>query len=214
MAMLAKQAWRLMNNSNPLVTSILKARYYPKTDFVNASMGSSPSYMWHSILESQSVISEGCRKRIGNGEDTRIWKVSWFPCLENGYLTTEIYSELEEATVHGLMNEDKIGWDEAVLLDLCNDRDRKLIQQIPIPICKKPDSWYWALEDNGFFSVKSCCRRLHGELECVNKKVWKRIRELKLPGKVTTLLWRAMRGVLPTATALRSKRVSINEICT
>lgn len=35
-AMLGKQAWRLINNANPLVTEIMKARYYPRTDFLNA----------------------------------------------------------------------------------------------------------------------------------------------------------------------------------
>lgn len=33
-AMLAKQSWRLINNSNPLVTKLMQARYYPDTDFL------------------------------------------------------------------------------------------------------------------------------------------------------------------------------------
>lgn len=45
LAMLAKQGWRLLNNENQLVTSIMKARYFPKTDFLNASVGANPSYM-------------------------------------------------------------------------------------------------------------------------------------------------------------------------
>lgn len=44
-AMLAKQGWRLLNESNPLVTSIMKARYYPRSDFLNATLGENPSYM-------------------------------------------------------------------------------------------------------------------------------------------------------------------------
>ncbi|KAL8089304.1 hypothetical protein AgCh_038925 [Apium graveolens] len=36
MAMLAKQAWRLMNNSNSLVTALMKAKYYANGEFVNA----------------------------------------------------------------------------------------------------------------------------------------------------------------------------------
>lgn len=33
-SMLAKQGWRLINNCNPMVTAIMKAKYYPKTDFL------------------------------------------------------------------------------------------------------------------------------------------------------------------------------------
>lgn len=45
LAMLAKQAWRLINNVNPLVTAIMKAKYYAHTHFLNAVVGTNPSYM-------------------------------------------------------------------------------------------------------------------------------------------------------------------------
>lgn len=44
-AMLAKQVWRILNNSNPLVTVILKARYFSNTIFLNAGLGVNPSYV-------------------------------------------------------------------------------------------------------------------------------------------------------------------------
>ncbi|KAL8126011.1 hypothetical protein AgCh_013344 [Apium graveolens] len=47
-AMLAKQGWRLLNNQNPLVTSIMKAKYFPNCDFLQAKLGVNPSYMWRS----------------------------------------------------------------------------------------------------------------------------------------------------------------------
>lgn len=50
--MLAKQAWRLVNNANPLLTQIMCARCYPNTYFLNATIGSNPSYVWRSLLES------------------------------------------------------------------------------------------------------------------------------------------------------------------
>ncbi|WOG91125.1 hypothetical protein DCAR_0310373 [Daucus carota subsp. sativus] len=119
----------------------MKARYYPNSDFLGAKMGSNPSYVWRSILEAQEVIKKGTRRRIGNGDDTMVWKDPWLPCFENENLTTT-------------MPEDK--WDEDVLNDLCNDRDKRLIKQIPIPIRSRSDSWYWILDDKGEFSVKSC----------------------------------------------------------
>lgn len=54
------------------------------------------------------------------------------------------------------MDEHGSKWDEDVLNDLCNDRDKRLIKQIPIPIRSRSDSWYWILDDKGEFSVKSC----------------------------------------------------------
>lgn len=64
-AMLDKQGWRLVNESNPLITSIMKARYFPNTDFLNAKLGENPSYMWRSIVTAQDVVKKGCRRSIG-----------------------------------------------------------------------------------------------------------------------------------------------------
>lgn len=50
-----------------------------------------------------------------------------------------------------------------VVQDFFNVPDNKLIERIPIPMLENEDSWFWLLEANGQFSVKSCCRRLHGD---------------------------------------------------
>lgn len=50
LAMLAKQGWRLVNGENSFVTSIMKAQYFPSTDFLNAKLVDNPSFMWRSIV--------------------------------------------------------------------------------------------------------------------------------------------------------------------
>lgn len=44
-SMLAKQVWRLMDNANPLVTELMKARYYNNSEFLDAQMGDNPSFI-------------------------------------------------------------------------------------------------------------------------------------------------------------------------
>ncbi|KAK1390880.1 hypothetical protein POM88_019058 [Heracleum sosnowskyi] len=39
-AILAKQGWRIMNNSNLLISKVLSASYYPDSDFIRARTGS------------------------------------------------------------------------------------------------------------------------------------------------------------------------------
>lgn len=96
---LGKQARRIMNSCNPLVTKLMKARYFLTTDFLNSKLGVNPSYIWKSIPESKDVFRQGYRKRIGDGQSTKVWQVPWLPCPENGYLTTEMPGELEHARV-------------------------------------------------------------------------------------------------------------------
>lgn len=213
LAMLAKQGWRLVNNENPLVTRIMKAKYFPRSDFLNASMGANPSYMWRSLMAAQKVIQEGCRKRIGNGESTAVWEVPWLPCQENGYMSTYMPNELEGTRVVNFMDENKTGWDEEVLHDVCNERDTELIKRIPIPVSGREDSWFWLFEDKGCFSVKSCYRRLQGEQVWTNAEFWRKLWSLELPGKVINFVWRLCRDCLPTTVNLATKRVQIELKC-
>lgn len=89
----------------------MKASYFPNIDFPNATVGINPSYLWRSIIESQGVIKQRCRKKIGDGKDTRVWQVPWLPCLQNGYLMSVMHEELEHVTVHIFMedNHGKMG---------------------------------------------------------------------------------------------------------
>lgn len=90
---------------HPLVTSLLSAKYFPKTSFLEATLGNNPSYAWGSIIAAQEIVRQGCKRRIGDGKTTRVWQVPWLPCLENGYVTTEMPEELKDIKVHGLLND-------------------------------------------------------------------------------------------------------------
>ena len=79
LAMLAKQAWRILTNPSSLIARVLKARYFPTDDILSATLGSSPSYSWRSIFNSLGVIRKGTRWRVGNGKQIHIWDDKWLP---------------------------------------------------------------------------------------------------------------------------------------
>lgn len=115
--------------------------------------------------------------------------------------------------MHSLMTDDQNMWDEKVLSDLFNERDRLFIHQVPIPRYCRPDSWYWILEDKGDFSVKSCYRQIRGEYTYDMDGFWKQLWGLKLPGKIINMVWRVCKGVLPTATELVKKGLYRLYVC-
>ncbi|PNT69203.1 hypothetical protein BRADI_3g51243v3 [Brachypodium distachyon] len=51
MALLAKQAWRLIQSPDSLCARVLKAKYFPATDILDAAPMSGMSYVWRSILK-------------------------------------------------------------------------------------------------------------------------------------------------------------------
>ncbi|CAH9098998.1 unnamed protein product [Cuscuta epithymum] len=65
LAMLAKQGWRLVKDTESLMSCVLQARYYPHSTFLQAKLGSNPSFIWRSIFETQEIIKNNTRRRVG-----------------------------------------------------------------------------------------------------------------------------------------------------
>ena len=66
LALLAKQGWRLQLAEDSLVFRVLKAKYFPRCDFIHASLGHNPSYTWRSIMAAQDLVKGGVMWRVGN----------------------------------------------------------------------------------------------------------------------------------------------------
>ncbi|XP_019199085.1 PREDICTED: uncharacterized protein LOC109192838 [Ipomoea nil] len=76
-AMLGKQAWRLLTKPDSLVSRVYRARYYPRGTFYDAKIGNNLSFCWRSIMAAQGMVCGGIRRRIGNGKTTLIWDHPW-----------------------------------------------------------------------------------------------------------------------------------------
>ena len=81
LALLAKQAWRILTNPSSLAARILKVKYFSFCDILHANLGSSPSFAWRSIFNSLEVLRSGTRWRVGNGRLIHIWDDKWLPNL-------------------------------------------------------------------------------------------------------------------------------------
>jgi hypothetical protein len=78
-ALLAKQGWRLMQDPDLVAGKILKAKYFPQTSFLEAKLGSKPSYVWRSIFNARGLLVEGLQWRVGDGRSIKIWGEKWLP---------------------------------------------------------------------------------------------------------------------------------------
>ena len=59
LALLAKQAWRILQDGTTLSARILEAVYYSSGEFLAAHPGSRPSRIWHSNLGWQGSVATG-----------------------------------------------------------------------------------------------------------------------------------------------------------
>ncbi|XP_019184368.1 PREDICTED: uncharacterized protein LOC109179318 [Ipomoea nil] len=141
LAMLGKQAWRMLTKSDSLVARVYKARYFPRGSFFDAQVGNNLSFYWRSIMAAKSIICGGVRRRIGNGESTFIWTHPWLRRDHDPMIQTEIPIQLKEAKVAGLIDQQTGVWDPSILIDLFQPSDVAEIVKIPISP-EYNDTWY------------------------------------------------------------------------
>ena len=67
LALLAKQAWRLIHKTHSLFYRVYKSRYFPNCSFMDAELGNNPSYVWRSLLAARNIIREGSKWKVGDG---------------------------------------------------------------------------------------------------------------------------------------------------
>ncbi|XP_062104307.1 uncharacterized mitochondrial protein AtMg00310-like [Humulus lupulus] len=85
-ALLGKQGWRLLDGEESLVSRIFKAHYYPKGFFLDAELGSNPSFIWQSVWEDQISVKAEARRSIGTMAEVNIMQDHWLPDEENPYM--------------------------------------------------------------------------------------------------------------------------------
>ncbi|XP_031121145.1 uncharacterized protein LOC116024392 [Ipomoea triloba] len=89
-AMLSKQAWRLVKFPDSLVARVFKARYYPRSQFMDAKLGYNPSFIWRSVWQTRAVLERGGCWRVGDGGTIRVWGDAWIPNKLNMKVETEM----------------------------------------------------------------------------------------------------------------------------
>lgn len=102
LAMLGKQCWRILTRTKSLINQMLKAKYFPMVNFLDAPLGNNPSFTWRSIWEAKLVVAAGAHWKLGARSKINITGQPWLNDNDNPYITSDNPS-IHEATVNSLM---------------------------------------------------------------------------------------------------------------
>ncbi|XP_074313433.1 putative mitochondrial protein AtMg00310 [Silene latifolia] len=110
MALLGKQAWRLLTNRECLMARVLLGKYCADGSVINADLGRNPSSTWRGIWEARTVLLKGVRRRVGDGLSTRVWKDPWISGTQTRRVLSPRGQADEDMVVADLMDGSSHGW--------------------------------------------------------------------------------------------------------
>lgn len=102
---------------NCLFTHAMKAKYYPKSDFMIARLGSHSSYTWRRIWSAQRLLEIGMVWRVGNDRSINIWNNVCLPSPRHERVAVRNI-DINYTTVANLINMELPTWNLEALRKL------------------------------------------------------------------------------------------------
>ncbi|XP_010695081.1 uncharacterized protein LOC104907789 [Beta vulgaris subsp. vulgaris] len=211
-ALLGRQAWRPIRKPNSLFGRVMKAKYYPNSDFIDASLGYYCSFSWKIIWSSKALVKEGCIWRIGIGENVRVWDAPWVADDQGRFITSAPCEGIHR--VCDLIDTRSGEWNFDLLEERFSDRDRKCILSIPLCVeYPQRHEMTWALSKDGLYSVKTAYLLGKGlDLDSFHQ-AWVVIWKIDDNPKVRHFLWRLCSHSLPTKALLKYRHLIEEDAC-
>ncbi|XP_057808441.1 uncharacterized protein LOC131022916 [Salvia miltiorrhiza] len=218
-AMLAKQAWRILQNGSTLLARSLKARYFPRADILLASKAHNPSFVWKSLLVGRDLLVEGIAWRMGDGSRIRIGLDAWLPDGFGKFQTARVHDRWANYRVADLLLDNQPSWDMSKLANILPGEDLwKFTDNLSVNP-SIPDRPFWPSGRSNMYSVKfgyllacSLRNRNLASTSIDNTSLWNWVWALEVIPKVKFFLWKSLVGALPTSGALLDRSISVDPI--
>ena len=129
-ALIAKQVWRIVQRPSSRPSRIFKAKYFANVSFWEASLGSSPSFVWRGIWQARQVLELGTRWCIGSGVSVNIRKDRWVTGLSGFKISSPCSDVSEIAIVDTLFSSVARMWNESMIKRLFSQVEADAILSI------------------------------------------------------------------------------------
>ncbi|WVZ54075.1 hypothetical protein U9M48_004939 [Paspalum notatum var. saurae] len=218
MAMQARQGCHLITQTDSLCARVLRAKYFPLSDVLEARAKNGISYTWCSVLKGLHLLREVIIWRIGDGSQVNIWADPWIPRGE----TTRVITPRNGSLLHkvaDLIDPVTGSWDYRLVRDTFLQEDADCILAIPIQEGME-DTLAWHGDPNGKFSVKSAyalvVRRnadASSSTSMQGENIWKSIWNVNVTNKIKMFLWRLAHNSHPVRANIARRGAKIDTLC-
>ncbi|CAL1371641.1 unnamed protein product [Linum trigynum] len=215
LAMLAKSAWRLLQEKDNLWRQLLLSKYGGQRtglDVLRKNQGS--SFTWSSFSKAADLLKQGCAWNIKNGKKTKFWCDPWIlqvPLKE--VMTGDLSGEAEEAVVADFVRDDG-SWRTELFSNLLQpDICAKITSTAVDKISQEEDTLFWSPSADGRFSTKSAYELLSLQDQQPRDGIWKAIWRLPVPERIRGFVWLAIQGRIATNVLHFQSKVAESPCC-
>lgn len=134
---------------------VLKARYFPNTNFLHAELGTKPSYAWRSILLAQPVLKADYRWQVGDGNNIGIWTKRRLPRPSTFRVLSRLAILPADTKVSSLIDSDSGEWSVNLINQIFSSDDVTSIIVILLSHHKPRDRLILAYTPKGKWTVNS-----------------------------------------------------------
>lgn len=196
-AMLGKLCWRIQQYPNALLSHILKAKYFPRSDFFEAGLGSNPSYTWRGIFTAKDLVRRGTRWKIGDGTKVHMWGDPWINDDKSFHISSPPVPTFEDMVVNDFFVPGTRSWNREIIEEVFSIEDAtRILKTTPSP-SGVDDRMIWHFTSNGYYTVKSAYHlaiRLLADSWDYPDTDWHLLWKVKVPPKIKSFFWRLCKG--------------------
>ncbi|KAK5803057.1 hypothetical protein PVK06_030697 [Gossypium arboreum] len=219
-ALLAKQGWRLVNYPTSLLARVLKAKYYPNSNFYKARLGNLPSLTWKSVWSARGLLETGLCWRVGIGDQISVWDDLWISGNEEDRVPNRDNNE-DIKLVSDLIEVNNRSWKKKAVRNTFRMHIAEKILRIPLVEAAHEDFQVWRGELTGEFSVRNAYKLLHEtnldpntfNLHAKNENFYSKLWKLYILSKIQITVWRLSWNFFPSLVNLRLNRVVVKAQC-
>jgi hypothetical protein len=128
-ALLARQAWRLIQFPESMCAQLLKAKYYPRGELIDTMFPADVSASWRGVMHGLDLLKKGIIWRVNTGTKKQIWRDPWIPRPSSFKLSLK-KGRSRFQWVSQLMRTDRREWDEVLVRPCLHPHDTDEVLKI------------------------------------------------------------------------------------